>query len=55
MAISHVSFVGLTHPIIHIVYFEEDKFKGVLLYDEVLHQLPHDTEKRGLDIKNEEF
>jgi hypothetical protein len=46
---------GLTHPNIHVVDFEEDKFKGVLSYDEVLHQFPHDTAKRELDLEQEEF
>ena len=55
LAISHVSFVGLTHPNIHIVDFEEDKFKGVLSYYEVLHHLPHDAAKRELDLEQEEF
>jgi hypothetical protein len=46
LAISHVRSVRLTHPNIHIVDFEEDKFKGVLSYDEVLHHLPHDCKER---------
>jgi hypothetical protein len=48
-------YVRLTHPNIHIVDFEEDKFKGVLSYDEVLHHLPHDAAKRELDLEQEEF
>jgi hypothetical protein len=55
LAIIHVRSVSLTHPNIHIVDFEEDKFKGVLSYDEVLHQLPHDATKRELDLEQEEF
>jgi hypothetical protein len=55
LAISHVRIVGLTHPNIHIVYFEKDKFKGVLLYDEVLHHIPHDDTKRELDLEQEDF
>jgi hypothetical protein len=45
LAIIHVRSVSLTHPNIHVVYFEEDKFKGVLSYDEILHQLPHNMTK----------
>jgi hypothetical protein len=53
LAISHVSSISLTHPNIHVVDFEEDKFKGVLSYDEVFHQLPHDAEKKELDLEQE--
>jgi hypothetical protein len=55
LAINHVSSIGLSHRNIHVVDFEEDKFKGVLSYDEVLHQLPHDVAKQEIEIRQEEF
>jgi len=50
LAIIHIRFFGTTHPNIHNVDFEEDKFKGIHSYDEVLHHLPHDVAKRELDL-----
>jgi hypothetical protein len=32
----HVRSVGFNHPTIHVVYFEEDRFKGFLFYEEAL-------------------
>jgi len=55
LAIIHVRSIGLTHPNIHVVDFEEDKFKGTLFYGEVLHQFPHDVAKRDLELEQEEF
>jgi hypothetical protein len=45
IAISHIRFVGLTHSDIHVVDFEEDKFKGILNYEEVLQKLSNDATK----------
>jgi hypothetical protein len=38
-----------------VVDFEEEKFKGILSYDEVLDNLPHDDAKRELENKQEEI
>jgi len=34
LVIGHVIYVGVTHPNIHVVYFEEDRLKGVILYED---------------------
>jgi hypothetical protein len=36
LALDHVKYVGLTHPVIHVVNFTEEVFKGVLFFEEVL-------------------
>jgi hypothetical protein len=45
LAVSHIISIGLTHSNIHVVDFEEDKFKGILAYEEVLQKLPNDAAK----------
>jgi hypothetical protein len=55
LAIIHVRSVGITHSNIHVVDFEEDKFKGTLSYDEVPHQLPHDAAKQEIEHEQEEI
>jgi hypothetical protein len=55
LAVSHIRFVGLTHSNIHVVDFEEDKFKGVLFYEEVLQKLPNDAAKQELEYEQEEM
>jgi hypothetical protein len=55
LEIIHVIYVGLTHSSIHVVDFEENKFKGILSYDEILHNLPHDASKWELQHEKEEI
>jgi hypothetical protein len=43
LVVNHIRSVGLTHSNLHMVYFEEDKFKGILSYEEVLQNFPNDT------------
>ena len=38
-------YVGLTHSNIHVVDFEEYKFKGILAYEEVLQKFLDDAAK----------
>jgi hypothetical protein len=38
-----------------VVYFEEDKFKGILSNEEILQKLPHDTAKQELECEQEEM
>jgi hypothetical protein len=53
LVVGHVKSVGLTHPNIHVVDFEEDRLKGVLFYEEVLHKLPNDAAKKELESEKE--
>jgi hypothetical protein len=55
ITIIHVKVFGLTHSSIHVVDFEEEKFKGILSYDEIMHNLPHDVSKHELECKQEEI
>jgi hypothetical protein len=43
LAVSQVRFVGFTHSNIHVVDFEEDRFRGVLWYEQSLHKLPNNV------------
>jgi hypothetical protein len=38
-----------------VVDFEEDKFKGILSYDEIVHNLPHDATKWELEHEKEDI
>jgi hypothetical protein len=55
LAVGHIRSVGLTHSNIHVVDFEEDMFKGVLFYEEVLQKLPNDVAKQELESEQEEM
>jgi len=55
LAVGHVRSVGLTHSNIHVVDFEEDRFKGILFYEEVLHKLPNDDPKQELVSEQEKM
>jgi hypothetical protein len=43
LVVGHITSVGLTHPNIYVVDFEEDRLKGVLFYEEFLQKLPNDA------------
>jgi hypothetical protein len=50
-----VRYVGLTHSNIHVVDFEEDMFKGILSYEEVLQNLPNDVTRQKFKRGQEEM
>jgi len=45
---------GLTHSNIHLVDFDEEVFKGVLIYEEVLQKLPNYLARKDMQLKQEE-
>jgi hypothetical protein len=47
--------VGLSHSNIHVVDFEEDRFKGVLFYEEALQKLPSDVVIQEIEVEQEEM
>jgi hypothetical protein len=49
LVVVHITYVGLTHPNIYVVDFEEDRLKGVLFYEECLQKLPNDASKKELE------
>jgi hypothetical protein len=55
IVVGHVKSVGLTHPNIHVVDFEEDRLKRVLFYEEVLQKIPNDAAKKELESEQEEM
>jgi hypothetical protein len=54
LEVSHVRYVGLTHSNIHVVDFDEEVFKGVLFYEEVLQKLPNDVARQEMQLEQEE-
>jgi len=54
LAVSHVRYVCLTHPNIHVADFEEDRFKGVVFYEEVLKKISVDVGRQELQVEQEE-
>jgi hypothetical protein len=55
LTVSHIRSVRLTHSNIHVVDFEEYKFKGILAYEEVLQKFPNDTTKQELEYEQEKM
>jgi hypothetical protein len=55
LVVGHIGFVGLTHPNIHVVDFEEDRLKRVLFYEDVLQKLPSDDAKQELESEQEKM
>jgi hypothetical protein len=55
LVVIHIRSVSLTHSNIHVVDFEEDKFKGILSYEEVLQKFPDDAAKQELEDEQEEM
>jgi hypothetical protein len=53
--VSHVRSMGLNHSNIHVVDFDEDRFKGVLFYEEVLQKLHDDVVRKELQVEQEEM
>jgi hypothetical protein len=53
LVVSHIRSMGLTHSNIHVVDFEEDRFKGVLFYEEALQKLPNDVSRQELKVEQE--
>jgi len=54
IVVFHIRYVGLTHPNIHVVDFEEDRLKGVIFYEEVLQKIPTDVAKQELSLRKRE-
>jgi hypothetical protein len=50
LAVSHVRSMGLNHSNIHVVDFDEDRFKGVFFYEEVLQKFPDDAARKELQV-----
>jgi hypothetical protein len=55
LAVSHVRYMGLNHSNIYVVDFDEDKFKGVFFYEEVLQKFPDDASRKELQVEQEEM
>jgi hypothetical protein len=55
IAVNHSRSIGLTHSNIHIVNFEEDRFKGILSYEESLHKLLNDASIQEFECEKEEM
>jgi hypothetical protein len=55
LAVSHVRVVGFNHVNIHVVDFDEDMFKGILFYEEVLQKLPDDVARKEIQAEQEEM
>jgi len=53
--VGRVGYRGITHSNIHVVDFEEDKFKGIFFYEEVLQKLPDDNAKQEMESWKEEM
>jgi len=53
--VSHIRSMDFNHSNIHVVYFDEDGFKGILFYEEVLQKFPNDVAKEEIQYEQEEM
>jgi hypothetical protein len=46
LVINHVIYVDVTHSNVHVVDFDEEVFKGIIFYEEVLYKLTNNDDRQ---------
>jgi hypothetical protein len=52
--VSHVRYAGLTHSNIHAIDFDEEIFRGVFFFEDILQRLLDDVDRQDLQLEQEE-
>jgi hypothetical protein len=55
LVLSHVRAMGFNHANIHVIDFDEDRFKGIFFHEEVLKKLPDDATRQEIQAEKEEM